>query len=422
MTLNWSSEDHPRKEMIKMGCIYRRKNSKHYWIKYYRNGKAYAESSYSEKQEIAKRLLKKREGEISQGRLPGICFERVSFDELARDLITDYRINKRKSKERAEIAVKHLTTFFGGMKVVDITTASIKEYIEKRMRSGLSNASINRELSALKRMLRLGSQCTPPKVGQVAYIPMLKESNTRKGFFDHNDFLALRNALPAYLKPVITFAYYTGWRRAEILNLTWDKVDLKEGVVRLDPGETKNNEARTLYLNEELLREMRLLHSKRRFGFPYVFHRDGHRIKDYRDAWRSACKKVGLQVRDEKTSKMIPAKLFHDFRRTAVRNMVRAGVHERVAMAISGHKTRSVFDRYNIISQDDLKDATQKQERYLQLHNGYSPGIPPNKKAPMEQRPDRKLLKLYGGSAWESNPPGTVLAPHTGFEVQEAHQ
>jgi integrase len=372
----------PRKEGEMMGCIYRR--GKTYWIKYYRNGKQFAESTHTDKMEIAKRILKTREGEIAEGKMPGICFDRVSFDEVALDLITDYRINKRKSQERAAFAVKHLTSFFGGMRVVNITTASVKDYIEKQMQSGLSNASINRELSALKRMLHLGVRCTPPKVGHMPYIPMLKESNTRKGFFEYKDFASLRSDLPAYLQPVITFAYHTGWRKAEILNLTWDKVDLKEGIVRLDPGETKNDDGRTLYLNEELLKVMHSLQSKRRLGFPYVFHRDGHRIKDFRDVWRSACKRIGLQVKDEKTKEMIPSKLFHDLRRTAVRNMVRAGVHERVAMAISGHKTRSIFDRYNIINQDDLKDAIQKQEKYLQLQNGYNLGTPQNEKAPLQ--------------------------------------
>ena len=366
-----------------MGCIYRR--NKTYWIKYYKHGKQFAESTHSDKLEIAKRTLKKREGEIAEGKMPGICFERISFDELARDLITDYRINKRKSQERAEFAVEHLEVFFGGMRVVNITTASVKEYIDKQMQSGLSNASINRELSALKRMLHLGARTTPPKVGLMPYIPMLQESNTRKGFFEYKDFVSLRNALPTYLQPVVTFAYHTGWRRSEILNLTWDKVDLKEGIVRLDPGETKNNEGRTLYLNEELLKEMHLLQSKRRLGFPYVFNRDGNRIKDYRDAWRSACKKIGLQIKDQNTGKIAPAKLFHDFRRTAVRNMVRAGVHERVAMAISGHKTRSVFDRYNIINQNDLIEAMQKQEKYLQLQNGYNQDAPPKEKPLMEK-------------------------------------
>ena len=139
---------------------------------------------------------------------------------------------------------------------------------------------------------------------------------------------------------------------------------------------------------------MRLLHSRRRLDFPYVFHRDGHRIRDYRGVWCSACKKVGLQVKDEKTGKLKVARLFHDFPRTAVRNMDRAGVNERVAMAVSGHKTRSVFDRYNMISQADLKHAMQKQEAYLRLHNGYTQGIPPNEKASTEKRPNRKVLNL----------------------------
>jgi len=215
--------------------------------------------------------------------------------------------------------------------------------------------------------------------------PMLRESNTRKGFFEHEDFLALRDMLPDYLKPVITFAYHTGWRRGEILCLTWDNVDLHAGIVRLDPGETKNDDARTLYLNEELKKEMHRLFANRRIGCPYVFHNEGRQIRDYRDAWQTACKKLGLQVKDKKTGRMVPARLFHDFRRTAVRNMIRAGVHERVAMAISGHKTRSVFDRYNIINQDDLKEATIKQERYLQLQFSYNLGSEPKEKAPSKR-------------------------------------
>ncbi len=100
--------------------------------------------------------------------------------------------------------------FAGGLRITGITTAKIKEYTAQRMSAGLSNASINRELAALKRMFRLAAQCTPPKVGQIPFIPMLKESNTRKGFFEHNEFMALRTALPFYVKPVVTFAYYTG--------------------------------------------------------------------------------------------------------------------------------------------------------------------------------------------------------------------
>ncbi len=337
-----------------MGTIYRRKGKKVLWIKYYRNGKPFYESSHGDKLVVAKRLLKKREGEISKGELPGIYFDKVKFDGLAEDLLSDYRINGRKSLDKALRSVKYLKQAFGGMKVTEITTSRIRIYIEERMRKKLSNASINRELAALKRIFHLAARCTPPKVRDIPYIPMLKEHNVRKGFFEHEEYLALKNILPDELKPIVTFAYHSGWRKGEILGLTWDKVDLKQGIVRLDPGETKNNEARTLYMDEDLLKEIKTLHSKRRLGCPYVFHRKGKPLKDFRQTWDSRCLQAGLRGR-----------LFHDFRRTAVRNMVRAGVSEGVAMKISGHKTRSVFDRYNIINDQDLIEAAKKHEIYL---------------------------------------------------------
>jgi len=86
-----------------MGCIYRR--GKKLWIRYYRNGKAFAESTGSDKMEVAKRFLQKRESEVAMGGMPGIYLDRVTFDELAQDFITDYKINKRKSLDRAELAV-----------------------------------------------------------------------------------------------------------------------------------------------------------------------------------------------------------------------------------------------------------------------------------------------------------------------------
>ena len=236
-----------------MGSIFKR--GKVYWIKYYRNGKPYRESTKSKKEADAKRLLKKREGEISQGKLPGIYFDRVKFDELAEDLLQDYRINKKKSLIRAENSVGHLKKTFEGMRVVDITTPRIRGYIEDRMKwacnkceekfdpqnkcpscdgddlkSGAANATINRELSALKRILNLGAQQTPPKVDRVPYIPLLEENNVRKGFFEHGDFLALRTALPSHLKGFITFGYKVGWRVSEIAGLTWKQVDLNRAL------------------------------------------------------------------------------------------------------------------------------------------------------------------------------------------------
>jgi integrase len=201
-------------------------------------------------------------------------------------------------------------------------------------------------------------------VNRVPFIPMLKENNTRKGFFEHCEFEAVRDALPDYLKGYITFAYKSGWRKKEISNLTWSQVDRENWIVCLNPGETKNEQARTVYLDEELKGVFKKQWEARKETgtlLPYVFPNwDGKgRIKDSRKAWSNACKdaKVGY-------------KLLHDFRRTAVRNMVRAGIPERVAMQISGHKTRSVFDRYNIVNATDLKLAAQRQEAYLRDQTG----------------------------------------------------
>lgn len=356
-----------KQEKKKHRGIYQRGNI--WWIKYYRNGKPYYESSKSDKITKAERLLKKREGEIAEGKLPGIYFDKVRFNDLAEALKRDYRINGKKNLAKSEAYLKTLFAFFGEIRVTDITTEKIERFIEKRKEDGLANSSINRELAALKRMFHLGARAR--KVDHIPYIPMLKESNTRKGFFDHREFLALREALPSYLKPVVSFAYHTGWRVGEILGLTWEKADLEGKMVRLDPGETKNEEARTISLNEELLKEMVILQAKRRPECPYIFHRDGEKIKRITRAWETACRKAGLWTFDEKKGRMAPNRIFHDFRRTAVRNMVRSGIPERVAMMISGHKTRSVFERYNIVSEADLKEAAKKQLSYILTRDGY---------------------------------------------------
>lgn len=336
-----------------MGAIYKRGNV--YWLKYYCDGKPIRESTKSDKKAVAINMLKAREGEIAQGKIPSAYFEKVTFDALAKGLLLDYQVNGQRSAYTVEKMInKHLSPAFGGVKVTSITTDRIKRYIAQRLEQGAANATINRELAALKRMFNLGARSTPPKVPHVPYIPMLKENNTRKGFFEHEEFLAMQKALPESLRGLVSFAYKTGWRFGEITGLTWDRVDLREGVVRLEAGESKNAEARNVYLDDELLSVLKAQMRKRHLGCQHVFHREGRPIKNITAAWTKACDDAGVTGR-----------LFHDLRRTAVRNMVRAGIPERVAMQISGHKTRSVFDRYNIVNGDDLKQAAARLSAYL---------------------------------------------------------
>ena len=247
--------------MAKDGHIYKRGDI--YWIKYYRDGKPSYESSKSTKESEAKRLLRKRLGQIAEGTFFGLRPEKIRFEELAEDFLNDYRINGKRSLDKAQRSVKHLQCFFGGMRVTDITTDKVRVYIKVRQEDGYANAAINRELAALKRMFNLGLQQSPPKVRHKPYIPMLQERNVRTGVFEHDEFLALRAALPLQLRPVIIFAYYTGWRKQEILGLTWDRVDLHASTVRLDPGTTKNQAGRTVYLDGEIRETMMALKTER---------------------------------------------------------------------------------------------------------------------------------------------------------------
>ena len=333
-----------------MGRVFKRGTV--YWVAYYHRGKEYRESSESESESAAKKLLKKRIGEVAQGRLLGANQDRLTFDDLTQALLADYQINGRRSLRSARLSISHLRKFFGFDRAVDITTDRIKAYAADRQKAKAANASINRELAALKRMFSLAVE--DGRLSHSPYIPTLEEDNARQGFVDHSAFVSLRASLAEYLRDPIAFLYLSGWRLGEMKALEWRDVDLAGRVVYLRPEISKSKEGRLLPLSGELLEIVKRAHARRRPDCSFVFHRDGEPIGDFRKAWSTACKAAGLH-----------SILVHDLRRTAVRNMVRAGIADRVAMTLSGHKTRSVFDRYNIVSESDLAKASEMLQRHL---------------------------------------------------------
>lgn len=323
-----------------------------WWISYYHRGKEIRESSKCTNQRKAGNLLRERLRKAGTPEFLGPAAERLSFEDLAAIFLTDYRMNGKRSLADAERNVERLRGAFGLDRALDITADRIAAYTEQRLANGLAPASVNRELAALRRMFSLAV-----KAGKLTHRPhvgMLAEDNARQGFLEPADFAAVRAHLPPYLADAATFAYLTGWRRGEVRSLEWRDVDLSGGAIRLQAAHSKNRRPRMVALRGELLALIEQRASLRVPDCPHVFHRAGRPLGDIRKAWQTACRAAGLEGR-----------IFHDMRRSAVRNMIRAGVPERVAMAVSGHRTRAVFDRYNIVSEDDLAAAMERTDAYV---------------------------------------------------------
>jgi integrase len=305
---------------------------------------------------------------------------RVTVRERLEALLLDYEVRKVRSlaSARAHLgfppapkrpdqpprAPRRVLKHFGHWHVVELSEEAVKQYIKARQDAGALPATINRETQ----LLGQGAQPFLAKLGLPALtIPRLPEHNVRQGFFERAEFERVAAGLPEALRDVARFGYLTGWRRGEILSLRWSDVDREGGVIRLRPEHAKNGHGRQLALAGADLPALierrwtaRVVETTNPDGTtttrvsPYVFHRQGEPIVDFRKAWAAACDSAGVTGR-----------LFHDLRRTSVRNMVRAGVRETIAMAVSGHRTRSMFDRYNIVSEADLREAAARTSAYV---------------------------------------------------------
>lgn len=339
--------DRGTKKVFKRGDIW--------WIRFHdKNHIRIQKSSGSKKKTDAEKLLKQLEGDVASGRTLSIDYDKVRWDELAEDFLRDYRIHGKRSLPRAERSVGHLKKHFGGMRVNSISTAKIREYTDTRKAENAANASVNRELAALKRMFNLARGAD--KILRVPKIEMLPEDNARTGFIEPEQFLKLRDALPAHLKGISTLAFMYGFRVGELMKLTWKGVDLKKGRLRLERPEVKNKKARTIALKGDALvilteQKKRAVESGCDANEDYVFrnHKDTGPLKDFRGAWDKARKEAGCEDL-----------LFHDMRRSSARNMRKAGISLHEAMQTTGHKTDIMWRRYDIIDEADLDDTADK--------------------------------------------------------------
>ncbi len=361
------------------GCIYKRAGSAVWWIKYSRNGKIFCESTHTTSESKAGKILTRRMGEIASGTFLPPAIERIRIEELMDDLLREYRINNRKSIDDAETRWElHLKPAFAHIRASDLCRSdAIERYIESRQKEGAANATINREMGLLKRAFNLARKSNKKKVREIPIFPHLKEAPPRKGFLEDGAYRTLVDGSPVWFRAVVEVGRKFAWRVSEVLNLRVEQIDLLGRTIRLHAGETKNDEARTVPIPDSLYP---LLVECVRGKQPeqYVFTRsNGKRIRDFRWAWWRACVRAGVgrifcssceRALDGrlcpkcKTRSRYKGLLFHDLRRTGARNLRRSGVAEGVIMKIGGWKTRSVFERYNIVSESDLADAMRKLE------------------------------------------------------------
>lgn len=277
-------------------------------------------------------------------------------------LIEGYRRQDKADLYQAELRVaKHLRPEFGDLAASKLTSRHIRDYIERRKQEA-ANATINRELAIIRRAYNLGALEDPPLVYRVPRIPKLKEDNVREGFLEPPQYRMILDGLVEPVKPVFVLGYHLGMRTGELLALKRDWIDLSEGLIYVNGRVTKNRKAKTAPIYGEMAAWLEMLLARCRLQAPhskYLFiWGDGTPIKDFRGSWEKACESAGL-----------PGLLFHDLRRTAVRNMIRAGVPEKIAMEVSGHKTASMLWRYNIVDARDIKEAGRRTEKYLREQN-----------------------------------------------------
>jgi integrase len=334
------------------------KVSKTWWIAYRQHGRTVRESSKTTVKGEAEALLRKRVAARDAGAPPPTSVT-LTVEGLGKLAIADQLAHHRKTASHTVYHYRRMARFFGATTPArDIDERRIAAYIALRTDEKAAPGTIDVELSALRRGFILAVE--GHHLERRPRIRLLNVDNARQGFFEPHELAKVLEHLPEHLRPVMEAAYETGWRlKSELLTRQWRHVDLKAGWLRLEPRETKNGKGRMFPLTPALKRvlEAQRAHTTKlehRLGrvIPWVFHRDGHQVVTAWYAWKNAREAAGM-----------PGKLMHDFRRTAVRNLERAGVSRSAAMALVGHLTESMYRRYAIVSERDLIEAGKKLAR-----------------------------------------------------------
>jgi len=366
-----SSTTTPRKRRTTYGAgsVYRRGET--WWIRYHHRGVLHRESAKSPKRGDATDLLRRRLEACGKGVFVSPRDEsKVTVADLLKMLSDDYANNNRRTGKYLAGRVQPIRDHFGNdARAVDVTGDRIASYTRARLDARMAPASVNRELAALRRAFRLAVR--HGRLSAAPPVSLLRESAPREGFVEPETFAAIVAGLASPLDDVARFLYGSGWRKREATHLEWADVDTAAGVIRLRAARSKNGKPRTLPLVGAVAGVVERRRQARQYQdvggrtalSRFVFHRQGAPVVDFRKAWAKAVIAAGLYrvvTEPDGTARKVPVLLVHDLRRSAIRNLVRAGVRETVAMSLSGHLTRSTFDRYNITSEQDQREALER--------------------------------------------------------------
>lgn len=326
----------------------------------------------------AQKILNDRLTRISRGETFDIGRRRATVASLYENLRTATE-NSSGAKGRKVVGIgwrwAHLGPFFGHILATGVTSALIEDYKRKRLEEHAAPATINRELATLRRMFRYGKQSTPPTVRDVPYIRMLPEDNVRRNFVEREAYERMAEEAAKeglWLRLLLQTAFTYGWRRGELLKLSVRQVDIPRSTLRLDPGTTKNKNGREVFLDDALRPLFQAACAHKEPDDPVFTRDDGSPVKDFRGAWRNMCIRAGVgeyhcavcdaawtgkRCECGSRTRRYRGLIVHDLRRSAARALRQAGVHENVIMAMGGWKTRSMFDRYAIVNNDDTRRA-----------------------------------------------------------------